>query len=217
MVTKTQKTKKKITNTKSGKIEIKHFKPKSKKIRKRTYKCKYCGKISKTQKDHNSHVKTDHKDCKFICFHCDKTFDSENALYNHERFHYNLPYGCSNCDRRFQFPYQVKAHMKVHTQKNLYKCLHCERSFTTNLSMMTHAKTHFEEFTCPHKNCSTPDKVYNSKGNLKQHISGEHGDGWTAFCGEKIKWKSKCNRHIKKCTKCLKLKEKQTKKRYHFM
>ena len=107
--------------------------------------------------------------------------------------------------------------MKVHIQKNLYKCLHCERSFTTNLSMMTHAKTHFEKFTCPHKNCSTPDKVYNSKGNLKQHIRGEHGDGWTAFCGEKIKWKSKYNRHIKKCTKCLKLKEKQTKKRYHFM
>ena len=82
---------------------------------------------------------------------------------------------------------------------------------------MTHAKTHFEKFTCPHKNCSTPDKVYNSKGNLKQHITVEHGDGWTAFFEEKIKWKSKYNRHIKKCTKCLKLKEKQTKKRYHFM
>ena len=144
VVTKTQKTKKKIINTKSGQIEIKHFKLKSKKNRKRTYKCKYCGKISKTQKDHNSHVKKDHKDCKFICFHSDRTFDSDNALYKHERSHYNLPYGCSNCDRRFQFPYQVKAHMKVHTQKNLYKCLHCERSFTTNLSMMTHAKTHFE-------------------------------------------------------------------------
>ena len=57
VVTKTQKTKKKIINTKSGQIEIKHFKLKSKKIRKRTYKCKYCGKISKTQKDHNNHVK----------------------------------------------------------------------------------------------------------------------------------------------------------------
>ena len=217
VVTKTQTTKKKIITTKSGQIEIKHFKLKSKKIRKRTYKCKYCGNISKTQKDHNNHVKTDHKDCKFICFHCDRTFDSDNALYKHERSHYNLPYGCSNCDRRFQFPYQVKAHMKVHTQKNLYKCLHCERSFTTNLSMKTHAKTHFEKFTCPHKQCSTPDKVYNSKGNLQQHIRGEHGQGWTAFCGEKIKWKSKYNRHIKNCLECLKIKKQKVQKRYHFM
>ena len=214
--TKTKKSKKKVITTKGGTIEIKHYKLKSKKIRKRKYKCKYCGEISSTQKEHNSHVRKKHKNSKFICFHCDRTFDSDNALYKHERSHYNLPYGCPECDKRFQFPYQVKTHMKVHTQKNLYQCLHCKRKFTTNLSMLTHAKTHFEKWTCLHKDCITSDKKYNSEYNLKQHTRGKHGKGWTALCGDHFKWKSKYNRHLKKCLECIALRKQKDKKRYHF-
>ena len=83
IVTKPKKSKKKVITTKGGTIEIKHYKLKSKKIRKRKYKCKYCGEISSTQKEHNSHVRNKHKNSKFICFHCDRTFDSDNALYKH--------------------------------------------------------------------------------------------------------------------------------------
>ena len=119
---------KKILKTKYGQIEIQYFKLKSKKIRKRTYRCKYCDHVSTTQKEHNQHIKQKHDDAKHICFHCSRTFDSENGLYKHERSHYNLPYGCSQCQKRFQFPYQVSARLKVHTQKNLYKCLHCPRN-----------------------------------------------------------------------------------------
>ena len=61
------------------------------------------------------------------------------------------------------------------------------------------------------------EKVYTSKGNLSQHVRGEHGDGWTAYCGEHIKWKSKYNRHIHKWTACKKIREKKKKERYHFM
>ena len=192
--TKTKKVVKKVLKTKSGQIEIQHFKLKSKKLRKRTYKCKYCGHVSTQRKEHNKHIKEKHKDAKHICFHCLRTFDSENGLYKHERSHYNLPYGCSQCDRRFQFPYQVTAHLKVHTQKNLYKCLHCPKEFTTNLNMKTYAKTHFDKFKCTHKDCKDSEKVYTSKGNLSQHVRGEHEGGWTAYCGEHIKWKSKYNR-----------------------
>ena len=215
--TKTKKVVKKILKTKSGQIEIQHFKLKSKKIRKRTYRCKYCDHVSTTQKEHNQYIKQKHDDAKHICFHCSRTFDSENGLYKHERSHYNLPYGCSQCQKRFQFPYQVSAHLKVHTQKNLYKCLHCPKEFTTNLNMKTHAKTHFDKFTCTHNDCKDSEKVYTSKGNLSQHIRGEHGPGWKAFCGEHIKWKSKYNRHINKCTECQQIREKKKKQRYHFL
>ena len=79
--------------------------------------------------------------------------------------------------------------------------------------MKTHAKTHFDKFKCPDKDYKDSDKVYTSKGNSSQHIRGEHGDGWTAFCGEHIKWKSKYHRHIQKCTACKKIRGKKKKER----
>ena len=66
--TKTKKVVKKILKTKSGQIEIQHFKLKSKKIRQRTYRCKYCDHVSTTQKEHNQHIKQKHDDAKYICF-----------------------------------------------------------------------------------------------------------------------------------------------------
>ena len=53
-----------------------------------------------------------------------------------------------------------------------------------------------------YKDCPTPEKVYNSKGSLAQHIRGVHGEGWVAFCGDQLKWKGKYHRHLNKCTKC---------------
>ena len=61
------------------------------------------------------------------------------------------------------------------------------------------------------------EKVYTSKGNLSQHVRGKHEGGWTAYCGEHIKWKSKYNRHIHKCTECKEIREKKKKERYHFL
>ena len=214
-----QKRKTKKIKTPKGTIEIKHFKLKTKKIRKRKYKCSYCEEVSTTQKEHNDHMRSKHPNNKFVCFQCNSSFDCDVSLYRHERSHYNLPYGCSVCEKRFQFPYQIKSHMKTHTRKNseLIPCLHCKRKFVTNANMLQHAKTHNEKFYCDYKNCPTPDKAYNSKGNLSQHIRGLHGKGWIAPCGDVFKWKGKYHRHLNKCDKCDDLRKKTKKERYHFL
>ena len=211
------KVKTKVIKTKNGQLTVRHHKLSGKKFRKRKYKCKLCDNVSEQQKEHNKHMKTVHKDEKFICFHCNRSFSCETALYKHERSHFNLPYGCSHCSKRFQFPGQIENHMKVHTQKELYKCLHCPRLFTTNKIMLIHSKTHSEKYKCDQPNCPTPDREYNSKANLRQHIRGEHGEGWVAPCGKQCKWKSMYNRHIKKCDTCIALRAKAKKERYHFL
>ena len=211
------KVKTKVIKTKKGQLSVRHHRLHGKKIRQRKYKCKLCDNVSEQQKEHNKHMRTKHKDKKFQCFHCDREFISDSALYKHERSHFNLPYGCSHCPKRFQFPGQIEAHLKVHTKKEMYKCLHCPRLFTTNKIMLVHAKTHNESFKCTQPNCPTPDKEYNSKGNLAQHIRGEHGKGWLTPCGKTCKWKSLYHRHIKKCDDCIDLLEKAKKARYHFL
>ena len=207
-----------VTETTKGLMEIEKFGlVKSKEIRQRNYKCQYCDHTCTKQTEHNTHVKETHPDEKLACFHCDKKFELPTSLYKHERSHYNLKYGCSECEKRFQFPYQAKSHMKIHSKKSLFPCLHCTRQFTTNANMLVHAKTHNEVFKCTQENCPTPDKIFNSKGNLDQHIRGQHGPGWQALCGFSCKWKSKYNRHLEHCEECPKLRAEVKKKRYHFL
>ena len=207
----------KVIKTKDGQLSVRHHRLKGKKKHMRSYKCKLCSNISQKQKEHNEHMRTVHTNQKFVCFHCSRVFTSDSALYKHERSHFNLPYGCTHCTKCFQFPGQIETHMKVHTRKAMYKCLHCPRLFANNKIMLVHAKTHNETFKCDQPNCPTPDKEYNSKGNLAQHIRGEHGEGWVTPCGKTCKWKSLYYRHMKNCDKCKKLCKEAKKARYHFL
>ena len=159
-----------------------------------------------------------HSDQKFVCFHCQAIFTTTNGFYKHKRSHFNLPYACSHCTKRFQFPKQLTNHMVTPTRRRdqLYKCLHCDRIFIQNKTMLVHAKTHNDQFKCQKPYCSTPEKIYNSKGNLAQHERGEHGPGWLAECAQHFKWKSLYYRHIRKCKDCKAIR-KQKKDRYHFL
>ena len=74
----------KVIKTKDGQLSVRHDRLKGKKIRMRNYKCKLCSNISQKQKEHNEHMRTVHKNQKFVCFHCSRVFTSDSALYKHE-------------------------------------------------------------------------------------------------------------------------------------
>ena len=184
--------------------------------RQRRHTCHLHDKTFEMQCNFTKHHKVEHPDDPYKCEHCEKTLETPNGLFKHQRSHNYLKHGCDICDKRFQFPKQKKIHECIHMQQGLYRCLHCDRHFTLNSpSMLVHAATHNTSIQCE-LYPKTSDKRYNSTYALALHTRGMHGPGWTSVCGINFKWKSAFTRHLKKCDTCKAAKEKQRKERYFF-
>ena len=75
--------------------------------------------------------------------------------------------------------------------------------------MLVHADTDSGKvYSCKKCNHST-----NTRYNLRQHIRGQHGPGWTTKCGEHFKWAPKMHRHTGKCKKCKAVMDKARKRK----
>ena len=116
--------------------------------RSRSYKCYLCGFKSEMQKTFVKHFSTDHPNDKFKCDFCTSKFDSCNGLFKHERSHQYLRYKCLFCGHRTQFPYQMEAHSKTHTKKDLEKCDLCDKYFTCKASKKSHQESHTTRIKC---------------------------------------------------------------------
>ena len=141
------------------------------------------------QSEFNVHMTKTHPNDMFQCEHCDKTLESANGLFKHQRLYLYLEHTCEVCEQRFQFPGQEERHMKINTQKGLYKCLHCPKEYTTNSGMLKHAKSHgtsLQYELCP----LSTEKRYNSKYSLAQCTRHMYRGGWTSPCKMNFKWKS---------------------------
>ena len=202
----------KVITTGVGTLSVKTVSLKKRIPRTRKHLCQLCGDEFEMQSEFTKHIKEKHPLDKFQYEFCQKSLDTSNRLFKHQRSHLYLKHGCDYCDKHLQFPGQKTKHMQIHTKTGLYRCLHCPKEYTTNSSMLEHAACHTTSLQC--KLCpKSTEKRYNSKYGLAQHTRGMHGGGWTAPCSENFKWKSKYNRHLSRlCLDCktyLKCKKKQ--------
>ena len=141
---------------------------------------------------------------------------SANGLFNHQHSHLYLKHVCDICEKRFQFPGQLKRHTKIHIGLGLFPCLHCDKKYTTNSAMLEHAKSHNVSLQCDLCPMSL-GKRYNSTYALAQHQRGMHGPGWNTPCGRNYKWKSCYSRDMKSgCASCDQYRANKRKKRYFF-
>ena len=148
--------------------------------------------------------------------YCGKLFQTTNSLFKHERSHLYLNHKCQQCPYQAQFPYQLQQHQCTHTQQNMWMCAHCDKVFACKSSRNTHEQGHNINLKC--QQC--PDdtkKTFSSQTALNQHIRGQHGPGWTTFCQQTYKWKSKFSRHNSECKQCIKYKADLKLKRYAFL
>ena len=206
----------KVIPTNSGQLAVQTVSLKKRVPRVRRHVCHLCGDDFEMQSNFTKHMKEKHPNDLFQCEYCDKTMESSNGLFKHQRSHLYLKHVCEVCERWFQFPGQKSRHMKIHTQKDLFPCLHCPKKYTTNSGMLEHAKTHTTSLQCELCPKSTK-KRYNNKYSLAQHTKGMHGGGWTAPCKANFKWKSRYSRHLSTCEKCKQIRKQQKKERYHFI
>ena len=197
-----------LMDTPYGDIEVTKYYHKNK-ARLTKYNCNQCIQTFKLQKDLDRHIGSTHKI--WYCNYCDKTFKTSGGLHKHERSHENLANACTVCGKRFQFPYQVEKHARGHTARGLWKCRDCGTAFNSEDSLKTHKQKHVTKLPC-----SDCDKFFNSKDTLAQHWRGEHGEGWTAPCGDNFKWKSRYHRHMNRCDECIDLNAEESRQRYLF-
>ena len=205
-----------VIQTNSGQLAVQTVSLKKQVPRTRRHICHLCGYDFEMQSNFTKHMKEKHPNDLFQCEYCDKTMESSNGLFKHQRSHLYLKHVCEVCDRRFQFPGQKSRHMKIHTQKDLFPCLHCPKKYTTNSGMLEHAKSHTTSLQC--ELCpKTTEKCYNTKYSLAQHTKGMHGGGWTAPCNHNFKWKSRYSRHLSTCEECKQIWKQWKKEHYHFI
>ena len=162
------------------------------------------------------HFETDHANNKYKCEFCESCFDSPNGLFKHERSHLYLKYKCDVCQKLFQFPYQLAAHNTQHTGLGKHQCSNCDKMFGSKCAKVFHEKTHDVCLKCELCPNST-EKEYTNSVALQQHQRGMHGPGWTTFCGENYKRKSRYTIHWAGCKKCIKHKADKKLARFNFL
>ena len=177
----------------------------------RTFHCEDCAETFTLVKQLNAHYTAAHPQHVFQCTTCNKTYASRNAKIRHERTHSGMSFACSECSYTCLFKYELKNHKKKHTRTGLYPCLTrgCGKSFTTKKGMKQHMQVH-QDLNLKCDVCGKDG--FTTKGYLRQHKKGQHGDGFVSRCGA-FTGKHPTARviHQKECDDCIRILEERRK------
>ncbi|XP_072153160.1 uncharacterized protein [Bemisia tabaci] len=140
-------------------------------------KCELCGKEYKTAKGIVAHRRA-HAGEKFQCPKCKSAFSDPYDLKYHLRVHSENPkYSCKYCNKAFRNPARVVIHERSHTKERPFVCDTCGKSFITIQSMKLHVRIHTGEK--PH-GCKYCEKKFRSIPSAMSHQK-RHRDGTRMF------------------------------------
>ena len=88
-----------------------------------------------------SHLTKIHGDTQFeMCDRCCAAFLNNADLREHRRdFHFRLV--CGVCGKRFDYPWALEKHSRVHTGERPHRCEQCQAAFTSQGGLNTHVRT----------------------------------------------------------------------------
>ena len=105
----------------------------------------------------------------YLCYMCDKEFDSQRSLSQHMRVHSDVKRKrCDICDAEFIRLSTYKAHLLTHTDARPYKCEQCGKGFLKKPSLKYHLKKHAG--IKPHR-CHYCHKGFIQLNSLKTHLT----------------------------------------------
>lgn len=108
-----------------------------------TYNCDHCKEVTFTNYDDlQKHMRTDCKERKFECSHCDKKFFSRKALLLHIKHSKEKKYVCGYCGKLFSQQGELNIHHRSHTNEKPFVCTVCGKAYKTSSMRTAHMDTH---------------------------------------------------------------------------
>lgn len=83
------------------------------------FQCDFCGKISLTQDEADSHILEHEGESRYKCKKCDEKFSTKEEAREHLSCHNDAEksFKCDSCPKSFKNRYQLNLHNRVHTGK----------------------------------------------------------------------------------------------------
>ena len=125
------------------------------------YKCKFCMKVFKTEKDRNEHQNSVHSEEKLECNECDEKFTRKFALKRHIKdIHLKLKYYCKICGQHYPRKDTLKIHYK--------KCQ--DKAITDNKDIEDEMTKFFDDNFFMYDECHTDRTKFKKKNKVRRRL-----------------------------------------------
>lgn len=174
-------------------------------LKTQTWKCEYCPKKYTSLKMVEKHRQNHGTDGSLIykCPCCALYFSSIEEVENHQYVSHSDRLVCDICQKRFDHPEKLLSHRKyLHSEnkkrqakKYTFVCPLCGRNFNTKVALSDHERSNCGRD--PIYKCQYCDKLYQSAGNLKIHLTihTQELNFLCTFCPKKFRTKGQLTVH----------------------
>uniref|UniRef100_A0A803J2D3 C2H2-type domain-containing protein n=1 Tax=Xenopus tropicalis TaxID=8364 RepID=A0A803J2D3_XENTR len=109
------------------------------------------------------------------------------------------PFTCSECGKSYTRRYNLKVHLKSHTEGKTFSCSECGEGFADHTDLVTHRRLHITQKPFPCKECG---KCFTNCTNLRAHNKTHTGEKPYSCteCGKTFRDRSHLNIHKKRHT-----------------
>jgi uncharacterized Zn-finger protein len=183
--------------------------------RRKTHKCRECGKLFMYESILREHFLMHTGETPHQCPHCPKKFRTKSNLKKHlithgihseKRSLYNCQ--CDICGKMLRFASNLHAHKKSHEEERPFMCVECGKQFKTKAHLDIHMACHLK--IEPYE-CETCGKKFRDKSNLRKHQLIHTGDrhfkcdicDWTFLRKDQLKMHQRTHTKVVfQCTVC---------------
>ncbi|XP_071358903.1 histone-lysine N-methyltransferase PRDM9-like isoform X1 [Trachinotus anak] len=104
------------------------------------------------------------------CLKCEKVFEHPNQLKAHMKLH-SFRYRCNQCEKGFTSPSGYYQHQRLHKRGRIFICSQCNKGFLCNYSLKQHERLH----EGPSNLCTICGKSF-SKAGIIRHMQMHRGE-----------------------------------------